>query len=311
MIRGKVRATDGTPVNNAIVDLKIGGSAMISQTVTRNDGDFAFTSLVAGEYEVSVSAAGFDTGAQMVRFDDTGRMNFAQVRTIEVMIRRTRSNNAAIGLPGTSFAQDVPREARASYEKAAAKLREGKSDEAVVFLREAIANFNDYFDAHFTLARELFRQGKDNDVLELLERARQINDRQDAVYQLFGMVMLKQQKFVVAEYAFSQAATINPTSAGAHFYRGVALIEVALRAADDKQRATALADAEKELNRAFDISDQRLPAVHFQRARIYEKRGDKQAAIRELEAYLRAEPDVKNAASIRALIGKLRGESPK
>ena len=37
MIRGKVRTPSGSPVNNAIVELRIGGSGMISQTVTRND----------------------------------------------------------------------------------------------------------------------------------------------------------------------------------------------------------------------------------------------------------------------------------
>jgi tetratricopeptide (TPR) repeat protein len=307
-IRGKVRSQDGTVINNAIVELRIGGGAMISQTVTRNDGDFAFTGLTAGEYEVNVTVAGFDHAAQMVRFTDSGRMNFAEVQQVEILMRPRMDNNQLLGLPGVSFVQDVPKAARTSYDKAIAKFRETKPEEGVALLKEAIAAFDDYFDARFALARELFREGKDNEALEQLERTRQINDRQDAVFHLFGRVMMKQQKFVVAEYAFGQAAKLNPTNAGAHFYRGLALIEVAIRGADEKQRGAELAEAEKELNRAFEISDQRMTAVYYQRARIYEKRGDYLAAAKELENFLKAEPDAKNAATIRALITKLRSE---
>src|SRR5262245_48934628 len=77
VLRGKVRSTDGVTVNNAIVELRYGGGAMISQTVTRNDGDFAFGSLAPGEYEVAVTIAGFNPAVQMARFNQPGRMNFS------------------------------------------------------------------------------------------------------------------------------------------------------------------------------------------------------------------------------------------
>src|SRR5205085_187732 len=102
---------------------------------------------------------------------------------VEITIRP--KSDAALAVPATLFAQDVPKAARAAYEKAITKLREGKPTEAIELLHTAIAEFNDYFDAHFVLGQELFRAGQDNDALEELERARQINDRQDAIYHLF------------------------------------------------------------------------------------------------------------------------------
>ncbi|MEN3336259.1 MAG: Carboxypeptidase regulatory-like domain, partial [Blastocatellia bacterium] len=93
MIRGKVRTPSGSPVNNAIVELRIGGSGMIGQTVTRNDGDFAFTELEPGtsrqpgEYEVSVNMGGFEPAAQTVRFDSNNSMKFMQVVNVEIIIR--------------------------------------------------------------------------------------------------------------------------------------------------------------------------------------------------------------------------------
>lgn len=304
-IRGKVRSTDGVTVNNAIVELRFGGGAMISQTVTRNDGDFAFSNLASGEYEVAVTIAGYEPAAQMARFNAPDRMNFSEVVNIEVLIRPKRE--MVISAPGTNFAQDVPKAARAAYERAMARMREGKPEEAVVALREAIASFNDYFDAYFALGKELFREGKDSEALEAFERARQINDRQDAVYYMFGLVMMKAGKFAVAEYAFREATRLNGNNAASRFYHAQSLIELAVRGNDERQGAADLLAAEQELNRAWEISEKRLNAVYLQRARIHEKRGEKEAAARDLESYLKAEPEAKNGAVIRAAIARLRG----
>jgi tetratricopeptide (TPR) repeat protein len=304
-LRGKVRAPNGVTVNNAIVELRVGGSAMIAQTVTRNDGDFAFTGLATGEYEIAVTMAGYEPVVQMARFNQSGRMDFSEVINMEILIRPKRENVPSA--PGTSFAQDVPKPARLAYEKAAARMRDGKPEEAVAALREAIANFNDYFDAHFALGKELFREGKDDEALEALERARQINDRQDSVYHMFGLIMLKQGKFAVAEYAFREATRLNGNSAAAHFYHAQALIELAVRSSDQRQLNTDLGAADKELDRAWETSEKRLTAVYLQRARIHEKRGQKEAAAADLESYLKAEPEAKNGTTIRAAIAKLRG----
>ena len=304
-LRGKVRSANGVTVNNAIVELRIGGGAMISQTVTRNDGDFAFTNLTAGEYEVAVTMAGYDPAVQMARFNQSDRMGFSEVINIEVLIRPKR--DLALAAPGTNYAQEVPKPARAAYDRAIARLREGKSEEAVAALREAITNFNDYFDAHYVLGKELFRLGKDNEALEALERARQINDRQDAVYFMFGLVMMKQGKYAVAEFAFREATRLNANNVWSRFYHGQALIELAVRSNDENQRNTDLTAAEKELNIAWDRSERRLAEVYLQRARIHERRGQKEAAANELENYLKAVPEAKNGASIRAAIARLRG----
>jgi tetratricopeptide (TPR) repeat protein len=248
-LRGKVREINGVTVNNAIVELRFGTGAMISQTVTRNEGDFAFTNLSGGEYEVAVAIAGYERAVQMVRFNQDDRAGFSEDLSIEVLIRPKRDTTLAP--PGTSYAQEVPKPARAAFEKAITRLREGKSEEGVAGLRDAIVVFNDYFDAHYVLAKELFRTGKDKESLEALERARQINDRQDGVYYLFGLVMMKQGKYIVAEFAFREATRLNANNVWSRFYRGQALIELAVRTNDAEQRNTYLRAAEGDLNLAW------------------------------------------------------------
>ncbi|HLG17010.1 MAG TPA: carboxypeptidase regulatory-like domain-containing protein [Blastocatellia bacterium] len=304
-LRGKVRSTNGTTVNNAIVELRLGG-AMIAQTVTRNDGDFAFTNLSPGEYEVTVLMAGYDPGAEIARFEGGMREGTMQVINLEVYI--SPKAELILAPPATTFVQDVPKAARTAYEKGISKLRDGKSDEGVALLREAVAAFDDYFDAHLALGKELFRRGKDGDALEFLERARQINNREGAVYHMFGMVMLKQGKFGVAEYAFREACRLNENNAAPLFYHAVALIEVAVRTSDESQRVVDLEEAERKLDRAWELSNKRVTRVYLQRARIHESRGDNAAAARELESYLKAEPSAKNAPAIKEMISKLRAK---
>lgn len=305
-LRGKVRSTSGMTLNNAIVELRLSGGALLAQTVTRNDGDFAFSNLEPGEYTLEVTLSGYQPTSQLARFNQPRGGAFQEVINVEVVLRQ-REDTTITAPAGTNFVQDVPKVAREAYEKAVAKLREGKSAEAISLLREAIAQFNDYFNANFALASELYRAGKYQEALEPLERARQVNDRDGNVYYLFGQVMLRQRKFVVADYAFREALRYNANHVASHYFRGLTLIEIGFREKDAKQGAASLADAEKELLAALDLSDKKLHDVYLQLARIYERRGEKEMAARMLEDYLKAEPDSKQAQKVREAIQKLRG----
>jgi tetratricopeptide (TPR) repeat protein len=303
-IRGKVRSTNGSTVNNAIVDLRVNGGGMLGQTVTRNDGDFAFSGLEPGEYEISIQIAGYEPAIQMARIEGGMGVNYQQVVNIEVLIRP--KPDSILGSTGTNFVQEVPKAARAAFEKAQEKLRDGKAQEGVELLKQAVALFADYFDAHLTLGLELFKLGQDNEALQELERARQINDREGAVYHLFGLIMLKEKKFGVAEYAFSEATRLGASNPVSRFYHGLALLEVAKSTPDQQLRSTGFADAEKELDRAIELSGGRLATAYLQRARVYESRGNYEAAARDLETYLKAEPDAENAPALREAITRLR-----
>jgi Carboxypeptidase regulatory-like domain/Tetratricopeptide repeat len=304
IIRGKVRANDGATVNNAIVELKESSGAVVEQILTKTDGDFTFTRLGPGEYEIRVTMAGYRTARESVQIRGSFRPNSTVGEVVSVEISLD-PNTELVAPAGVSFVQDVPTPARAAYDKGIAKIREGKLEEGIVFLREATAKYNDYFDAHFALGAGYYRLGKDAEALESLERARQINDRGPAVYYTFGMVMMRQQKFRTAEYAFGKAAELDDKHVGAHFNHAVCLIEVALQTKEKKQAQDILTQADRELDRSWELSGKHLNNVYFQRARICQERGDREGAARELEAYLKAEPGVKNAAAIKEAIRKL------
>jgi Tfp pilus assembly protein PilF len=248
--------------------------------------------------------AGYEPAVQMTRFNHPARDGFTEVINVEVTLRPKAQ--PAPAAPGTSFVQDVPKAARAAYEKAMAQLRAGQAAAGIAALREALSIFDDYFDAQFALGLALYRAGKYDEALPPLERARQINDRAAPVYHLFGLVMVKQKKFAVAEYGFREAIRLNPNNAESHMYRGLVLVELAGRG-DEKQRAKDMAEAEQELSRALEL-DGKLGPAYLQRAMLRKRKGDREGAARDLESYLSVTPYEKNAAAIREEIARLRGQ---
>jgi len=308
-IRGKIRSVNGNTVNNAIVELKLAGGGMIAQTATSGDGDFIFGGLAAGEYQIDVTLTGYESTGQMVRFNHAPNENFQETLPVEIVIRPRLDQ--VLAPPGTNFAQDVPRPARAAYEKGTQLLAEGKADEGIALLRRATELYGEYFNAFYALGAAYYRLERMDDAIQALEQARRINDHEGALYHVFGLVMLKQRKFTVAEYVFKQATSFNPTNAASHFLRGLALVEIGVQEKDGSERERDFTDAEKELASAWELSNKRILQVYLQRSRIHEVRGLKEAAANDLEAYLKADPDSKQAPAIREAIGKLRGNSQK
>ena len=303
VIRGKVRVPSGVTLTGVIVELWRSGS-LAGTAVTSRDGDFEFSGLSIANYEVIVKHQGYQPAAQRVEFYFERGGAPLEVQTIELMLRPL-ANPSVKRLPtSTTFVQDVPPAARSAFEQGSAKLKEGKASEAATLFTRAIEIFPSYFDAHFLLALEHDRQGRDAEALAELERSRAINDRDARVYYMFGVIMSRARKYVTAEYAFRNALERDPTHAQSSFSHGVILIELARSASNKQELQERLAEAEAALTRAITLSDQQLPAAYLQRARVYELRGNRRAAATDLTTYLKLNPHDKNAKSLREAIDK-------
>jgi tetratricopeptide (TPR) repeat protein len=310
-IRGKVRNSAGVNMAQITISLENGNGGLINQTVTNNEGDFSFGGLSETSYIVTVSAPDFNLASERVEFvrnispDDPG-----ETRTIEMtMVPKDGSPSTRATV---SFVQEVPQEARDSFTDGVKLLREGKTQESLASLQKAVNVFPDYFDARFMLARELIKQGKFNEAIAHLDHARRINPKDDRVFQSFGTILMQQQKYAVAARIFAEASRLNPRDLNHLIFQGMALIDQGTTIDPSKSQAAAdernyaFDEAEKILNRAYQLSGKKLAVVHLQMARLYEKRGDRGRAAGELELYLRQSPDDKKAMEIREAIKKLR-----
>jgi Tfp pilus assembly protein PilF len=310
-IRGKVHNAQGINLAQITVDLQSGNGSLVSQTVTNNEGDFLFNELGGNSYLIVISAPDYHPVSERVDFvRNVSADQPGEIRTVEITLLPKLSPRSPA--PGTTFIQDVPPAARAALTRALVLSKEGKGELALALMRESLKIFPDYFDARFALGNELIKAGLLSEAISELEQARRINPKDSRVYETFGLVLMRQKKYGVAAAVFAEAARLNSLDPQPQLLRAMALIEYAalLGTAGNKtseaDRNNALAEAETDLTRAFELSGQKLASVHLQRARIYEKRGEFARAASALEQYLQEKPDAGNADAIREAIRKLR-----
>jgi hypothetical protein len=310
-IRGKVQDSSGVHIARITITLENGNGAVVSQTVTNNEGDFAFNGLGETSYVITISAADYNPAAEHVEFVRTANTDGpGETRTIEITLVGKSFRPAHTGL---KFVQDVPRGALDAFEQAAKSLHDGHASEAQTALETAIRIFPDYFDARFMLAGEFTKQGKFDEAIKQLNEAQRINPRDDRVWYAFGVALQQQGKYAIAARVFAQAAELNPAepqyalvAQARALIDQAALINASKSPASSAERAFALTSAEAALVRAEQLGGKKFVEVYLQRARLFEKKGDPGAAAGELEKYLRQAPDARNAAAIRDAIKRLR-----
>jgi len=292
-IIGKVRAQSGNPIPNVLVELETGNGVLITQTVTTNEGDYAFSGQEGASFLLVVKDPSHEPFAERVELARTATTRPGE--TVRVDIVLTAKNGVAIRSAGTVFHQDVPEDALTAYRRGVQLLAERKTDEGMAALREAVKRLPTYFDAHLALGLELFRLHRREDAIQELEQARRTYSRDSRLYHSFGLILFEQKKYAIAARVFEEAARLNPSDAEARLMRGAALIEMG-----------NLNEAEANIKAADKTSAHKLAIVHLHLARIYEKRKERSRAADELEAYLRIQPHAENELAIRAAIKKLR-----
>lgn len=311
-IRGRAQTSAGASAAWIIVRLLNGKSEPVNLAVTDNAGEFLFSGLRETDYLVVVAAPGYQTATEKISFTG-GRANAADANGVRAVNITLSPDRTAVASPSRPvFTQNIPAAARDAFERAIKFGRAGRRQVATTMLQEAIRIFPDYFDARFALGSELMKAGRFAEAITELEHAIRINPKDDRVYQAFGLMMMKQGKFEIAAAVFAEAARLNGAESMHPLLRAEALIDYASTIeTDSAQQATlvlqdAFNEAERNLSIARDKSRNGLAAVHFQMARLYQKRGERARAADELDQYLLANPSAKNADEIRDVIRQLR-----
>jgi Tfp pilus assembly protein PilF len=290
---GKVRTESGRTLANVLVELQTGNGALFAQTVTTNEGDYAFSGLAGASFVLVVNEPNHQPFSERVELTRTATTRPGEMVRVDLVL--TPKDKVATPRAGTVFHQDVPEAALKAYRNGLRLLAERRSDDGMAALRQAVRILPKYFDAHFALGLELFRLHRLTEAIQELEQARTINPKDGRLYHTFGLVLYEQKKYAMAATVLEAAERLNPINAELRLMRGAALIETG-----------RLNEAEDEIARADQISSHKLTIVHLHMARVYEKRGNRSRAADELESYLRQNPGAENASAIREAIKKLR-----
>jgi predicted Zn-dependent protease len=298
-IEGTVYGPDSKAIANVVMTLQNHTGAQVDQDITKNDGRYRFSGVVAGVYYISVRAAEPDIQPQLQRIElinsGVNVTNFSKER-FDFTLKKTSNANAPT-VVGTVFAQAVPPAAEKDFNSAVNSISKDDKDEAIRKLKTALEIFPQYFLALQRLGLLYVETEKDQQAIEPLQKAIAINPKSAQSHLGLGMAYVNLDRVNEGVSELNTTIGLDSRLFNAHLYLGIALRTIG-----------KLEEAEKSFKEASAVGGVQARAAHLYLASIYDKRKEFQKAIEELEAYLRENPKAPNAAKIREAISKLKSK---
>lgn len=297
-IEGVVEGPNSNPLGGVAIFLQDITQARIGQTITSTDGRYRFSRILAGTYFIVAkpNSSEFRGAIRRVELLDTSRSGAAlaseKVDIILDAIPRPET------IAGVIFAQDVPHEATARFERALESIAKKNTAQAIKELNEAVGIFPNYFMANQQLGLIYVEIEDYQKAIPLLVKAIDVNQKAAPSYLALGIASLKLGRADLALDALDRARRLDEKSFRVHFYLGLTFLEL-----------NRLDDAEAALKNAYKLGGSaKAASTHLYLASVYTKRGQNREAIAELETYLRESPKAANASSVRDAITSLRSK---
>ena len=302
-IVGTVTNQSRRPVENLRVELLDEVDGLLASTYTNGTGRYAFYRLSTGIFQVRVLTTVTDYQSRTERVTIVGSIlggRGSQSEHLDIILplkRGLRNTDSPVrAAPGTVFAQEVPDQARKVYEQAVREVDGDKlKEKGLLGLQQAIKLFPEYYAALDLLGHEYVKRGDYEAARSVLTKAVTVNSRGYSSWYALGYAQYKLRLLPAAVESLDKAVSFNADSADTHLLLGTA------------QRMQQRWDAaEIHLKRAKSLSRKPIPEIHWQLALLYNQTGRFVIAADELELFLKAQPDSRDEAKIRKVIGDLR-----
>jgi tetratricopeptide (TPR) repeat protein len=276
-----------------------GGS--IKRGRTNGSGFVMFSGLPANVYKVRIRPYGTDYEeaeqsveiVNITRSDGNGGSftTGTQNEERDFYLRLRKGVDPLTG--GVIFAQDIPGKAKKLYEQALDDLDKKKQPEAFEKLKSALDIFPDYFLALDRLGTEYVRAGHYAPAAVLLALAAKVNVRSYNSWYMLAYSYHALNQYDESSKAVEKAIELE-AQPGALLLSGVLL-----------RRAKRFEDAEKRLVKARDLAKDTMPVIHRELGALYGYDLKKYPeAVKELKAYLKGSPDIKDADDIKKVIAE-------
>lgn len=271
-------------------------------TVTDQDGTFRFNSLRPGNYAVVVDGGkDYESTREPVTIDPIANGRIVQVN-IQLRPKVDASNPAFAG---------VPQGALALYQKGTAAAQKGNAKGAVEFLGKAVSAYPNFALALSDLGNQYLKLTDWNKAAETFDSLLKLKpddatahlDMGIALYNI-GVALLNEKKTDEFNKKMAEAGThlreaikLNSHGPSAHYYLGMTLVRV--RQYDE---------AQTELELAIKNGGENIALAHRFLGGLYQRVHKNQEAADEFETYLKLDPKVKDADTIKGMIKTLRGQ---
>lgn len=302
-ISGMIFDTNRQPVAKIDVELLDEFERLIRSTKTTASGLYFFQGLGAGIYYIQVRTGGtnYRETKERVQVGQANRVSAggttgSEALQVNLTLAFERSENQASFSNEVIFAQNVPPEAEKHFENALRKLKDGKGDEAVTELENALNIFPEYFLALEKIGYEYLAKARFGEAENAFRKALLINPKSFSAKSGAGIAEYKLGRLREAAKTLEESVAMNQSSANSFLFLGKIYREL-------KEFEKALAS----LKKAKELAKNKLADVYWELALLYYYNLDRPAeAADELELYLKAKPDAANRSQIEKLIKQMR-----
>lgn len=274
-IRGRVQDADsgGFVFQARVVLQTFGGGMPVGETVTDSQGSFFFRDLSPGEYELWISAQGYQDVHESVQ------LTVGPQPGLTVTLRRKAMALSPLLLEPLSVEeQQVPKEAQREKEKGQEELRQGRLAESRAHFEKAVELYPRYASARAGLGVVLLQQQDLEGAQHAFEAAIEINSNFALPRLFLGGLYNAQHRYPDAVEQLRKALSLQPNSWLGHFelsraYWGLGDID----------------HAEEHITRAHELQTH-VPQVHLMRANVYVVRNNLAGALHEIDECLQLVP---------------------
>jgi Flp pilus assembly protein TadD len=333
LFTGEVYA-DGRPINRVVeVRLEAANSSLVASAYTFGSARFTFrniTLVMEENYYLVIRDLDFKELRYELHMNDFYRdsadsrvFHFGGLILLELqsLPKQKKAGDEQKAGPKAVDARQLKAEisgnARREYNLALENIAAGDNKAAVAHLEKAVELAPDYYDALNKLGGEYIRSGRYKEAEAILNRVRTLNPNDPLPLTNLGILYLKQGErlefaaavkavseseapltfFDRAVEVFEKALRLNPLSPRASFYLGTALYKAGV---DER--------AEPLLLNALDLDDQmheaRLPLIY-----VYARHQRYDDALKQISAYLGANPGAPERKRLEALMVQMKGAS--
>lgn len=288
----RVGGEDGLMLDEeALVKLSSPMNAMNLWRTTQDRSEVTFTDVPLADYQIEVSAAGYETKTEDVSVYSANE-NFA-------VFVRLRSSGAgdAVGLPG----QVLVGRARSEAQKGIADLNAGKLKDAQKHLEKAYKIAPGNADLNYLMAILSSRSNQTPEAETYLKKAISINSKHVRALTMLGELRLRQKDYKEAIDSLKQAVSTNPQFWMAHWLLAQAYLQDSDFEQSREQAEEAIQKGKGEAGAAELVLGQALANL-----------GKLKEAEKAFETFLAKSPNSPTAGSVRGWIAQLQNaDKPK
>ena len=292
-IRGRVVLQNGSPLSEAVRISLFVMRGTQSVSYTDQQGQFEFRGLPPGEY--AIEAEGDKQRFEVTRESVQVYRGMPSVVTIALKEKIDSRSRKDAGTISVLELKEIPPKAKSEFERASKASKAGKRTEAIGHLRRAIDIYPNFLMARNDLGAQLLEADEFDQAEIELRKALNIDSKAFNPNLNLGIVLIKQHDFSQAVNILDRASAIDSGSPAARLYLGLALIGV-----ENLERA------ESELKSAYQMGGHDYCLALFHLGHIYMNKGQRVAALKSFELYLRETPNAPNANEVRTLIRMLQ-----